>query len=86
MSTSGLPSSLKLLYNDMSKTTEAVTPTRFLSDLRRAFPQFAEMARPSGAMKALGAAYAQQGEYHIPIYSMQLTSDTPKMRRNAGFN
>lgn len=51
----------------MTHTTEAVTPTSFLSDLRRAFPQFAELSRTGGAMKAFGGAYAQQGNLFIVV-------------------
>ena len=58
----GLAGSLKNLYASMGKTTESVTPTGFLTALRQAFPQFAEVARGGGAMKSFGTAYAQQGE------------------------
>ena len=64
-SPSDLAASLKGLYTDMGKTTDSVTPGRFLNTLRQAFPQFAEMSRQGGGMmKALGggAMYAQQGE------------------------
>ncbi len=57
----GLPGALNGLYTSMSKTTEAVTPMSFLTSLRQAFPQFAEMARSSGGMKGLTGGYAQQG-------------------------
>lgn len=60
-SPTGIPTQLKQLFGGMTHTTEAVTPSSFLSDLRRAFPQFAEMSRATGAMKAFGGAYAQQG-------------------------
>jgi ubiquitin carboxyl-terminal hydrolase 14 len=56
---SGLPGSLKQLYTEMSKTTEEVTPILFLSALRQAFPQFAEIARGQGGAKG---GYAQQGD------------------------
>ncbi|KAJ3559695.1 hypothetical protein NM688_g182 [Phlebia brevispora] len=60
--TGGIAGSLKDLYNNMSKTTEAFTPATFLTNLRRAFPQFAELSRPSGGgMKGLmSGGYAQQ--------------------------
>ena len=58
---------LRNLYNQMSTTTESVTPAVFLAALRHAFPQFAEMSRASG-MKALigGGGYAQQGASSLP--------------------
>lgn len=54
----GLAGSLRALYSDMSKTTDEVTPVRFLSALRQQFPQFAEIARGKGGMQGM---YAQQG-------------------------
>ncbi|CAL1698264.1 unnamed protein product [Somion occarium] len=57
-SVTGLPNQLRLLFNNMSKTTESVTPSSFLLALRQAFPQFAELNR--SGMKGGAAGYAQQ--------------------------
>lgn len=56
----GLPSALRNLYQNMSRTTDAVVPATFLAALRQAFPQFAEVSR-SGGIKGMPAMYAQQG-------------------------
>ncbi|PIL26025.1 hypothetical protein GSI_11779 [Ganoderma sinense ZZ0214-1] len=59
---SGLPTALRSLYSDMASTTDSINPATFLSALRQAFPQFAQMV-PAGAspFKVLaGGAYAQQ--------------------------
>jgi ubiquitin carboxyl-terminal hydrolase 14 len=55
---SGLPGSLRELYDEMSKTTDEVTPMTFLSVLRQTSPQFAEIARGQGGARG----YAQQGD------------------------
>ncbi|OSX58024.1 hypothetical protein POSPLADRAFT_1061110 [Postia placenta MAD-698-R-SB12] len=57
---SGLPSALKSLYTQMSRTTESVVPGGFLASLRQAFPQFAERAQNSKAIGTMLAAYSQQ--------------------------
>lgn len=54
------------LYSTMSKTTEPVTPLTFLSALRLAFPQFAEMSSSGPGGKR---GYAQQGEYPRRVYA-----------------
>lgn len=57
-----LTASLRELYKSMNQTTEPFPPFAFLSILRQIAPQFAEMARPSGAgaMAGMGGGYAQQ--------------------------
>lgn len=57
----GLPSALGNLYTQMSRTTDSVVPSTFLTALRQAFPQFAEQSR-SGKGTGGFAMYAQQGE------------------------
>ncbi|KAH7913651.1 hypothetical protein BJ138DRAFT_1058705 [Hygrophoropsis aurantiaca] len=52
-----LPKSLRDLYSNMSRTSEGVIPTQFLSALRQIVPQFGEMDRSKGGMMA---GYAQQ--------------------------
>ncbi|KAM5537454.1 hypothetical protein V8D89_008973 [Ganoderma adspersum] len=74
---SGLPTALRSLYSDMANTTDSVTPTTFLSALRQAFPQFAEMSR-GGAFKALGgAAYAQQDAEECWVQMTNSLKDVP---------
>ncbi|KZT00260.1 cysteine proteinase [Laetiporus sulphureus 93-53] len=57
---SGLPSALKNLYSQMSRTTDSVVPSTFLAVLRQTFPQFAEQARNSKGLGGMFAMYAQQ--------------------------
>ncbi|KAF8836234.1 cysteine proteinase [Paxillus ammoniavirescens] len=52
-----LPRSLRDLYSNMSRTTESVVPTTFLTVLRQAIPQFGEVDRSRAGMMA---GYAQQ--------------------------
>ncbi|TFK36546.1 hypothetical protein BDQ12DRAFT_633796 [Crucibulum laeve] len=58
-SASQLPSALRDLYHNMSRTTDSITPMGFLQVLRQVNPQFAEMARGSNTMGGM-AGYAQQ--------------------------
>ncbi|KAF9790391.1 hypothetical protein BJ322DRAFT_385416 [Thelephora terrestris] len=58
-STSGLPAHLGQLYNSMSRTPDAYIPQQFLTSLRQAFPQFAELISGGGG-GIRGPAYAQQ--------------------------
>ncbi|KAF9481605.1 ubiquitin carboxyl-terminal hydrolase 6 [Pholiota conissans] len=44
-STTPLPGALRDLYSNMSKTTDSITPVKFLQVLREVNPQFAEMDR-----------------------------------------
>ncbi|EPS98924.1 hypothetical protein FOMPIDRAFT_1024471 [Fomitopsis schrenkii] len=55
----GLPSALGSLYQQMSRTTDSVVPSTFLTALRQAFPQFAEQSRSSKGTGGF-AMYAQQ--------------------------
>lgn len=82
---SGLPSALKSLYTQMSRTTESVVPGGFLASLRQAFPQFAERAQNSKAIGTMLAAYSQQGLCdegccgriaHSPIHRCRRVLDT----------
>ena len=78
----GLPGSLNTLYTEMSKTTSEVNPIMFLTALRQAFPQFAEIARGPGAMKG---GYAQQGEIFFRLVQYNgLTYLHLQTRKNAG--
>ncbi|KAF9221830.1 cysteine proteinase [Gyrodon lividus] len=52
-----LPRALRDLYYNMSRTTESVVPTTFLTVLRQVIPQFGEVDRSKSGMMA---AYAQQ--------------------------
>ena len=59
----GLPRSLKDLYTAMQKTTDPIIPHTFLSALRQAHPQFAELDRRGGKADPFGMGggnYAQQ--------------------------
>ncbi|PPR02299.1 hypothetical protein CVT24_011637 [Panaeolus cyanescens] len=62
-STTPLPGSLRDLYQNMTKTTDSISPMSFLQVLRQVNPQFAEMDRSekTAMAAALGRAmYAQQ--------------------------
>ncbi|KAG7087727.1 hypothetical protein E1B28_013673 [Marasmius oreades] len=61
-SLSGLPASLRGLYDSLTRTTDAVNPTGFLNVLRQVNPQFAERDRSekTGMMAMMGGRYAQQ--------------------------
>ncbi|KAF9528754.1 hypothetical protein CPB83DRAFT_813265 [Crepidotus variabilis] len=62
-STTPLPTALRDLYAQMSKTTDSIVPSRFLGVLREVNPQFAEMDRSerTAAQMFLGKqGYAQQ--------------------------
>ncbi|KAI0791020.1 cysteine proteinase [Abortiporus biennis] len=85
-SSPGLPSSLKNLYTQMSKTTDEVTPTTFLSSLRQAFPQFAEQSRSGGSgLKALmGAGYAQQDAEECWIQLVNSLKEVPGLPGPSG--
>ncbi|KAK7688677.1 hypothetical protein QCA50_008215 [Cerrena zonata] len=76
-SPTGIPTQLKQLFGGMTHTTEPVTPSSFLSDLRRAFPQFAEMSRAGGAMKAFGGIYAQQDAEECWSQILQALKEVP---------
>ncbi|KAH7928034.1 cysteine proteinase [Leucogyrophana mollusca] len=52
-----LPKALRDLYSNMSRTSEGVIPTNFLSALRQVVPQFGEVDRSKAGMMA---GYAQQ--------------------------
>ncbi|KAI0339115.1 cysteine proteinase [Trametopsis cervina] len=70
----GLAGSLRALYSDMSKTTDEVTPVRFLSALRQQFPQFAEIARGKGGMQGM---YAQQDADECWVQMTNALRDLP---------
>ncbi|KAI0726971.1 cysteine proteinase [Fomitopsis betulina] len=55
----GLPAALGSLYQQMSRTTDSVIPSTFLTTLRQAFPQFAEQSRSNKGAGGF-AMYAQQ--------------------------
>ncbi|THG95150.1 hypothetical protein EW026_g6448 [Hermanssonia centrifuga] len=80
----GLPGALNGLYTSMSKTTEAVTPMSFLTSLRQAFPQFAEMARSSGGMKGLTGGYAQQDAEECWTQMTNALKDVPGLPGPSG--
>ncbi|KAI0092342.1 cysteine proteinase [Irpex rosettiformis] len=82
-SSTGLPSSLKALYSEMSRTTDEVTPFAFLSALRQAFPQFAEIARPQSGMKGL---YAQQDAEECWVQLTNALRDVPGLPGPSGSN
>ncbi|GBE86944.1 Ubiquitin carboxyl-terminal hydrolase 6 [Sparassis crispa] len=74
----GVPSSLRALYAEMSRTTESVIPEAFLLTLRDAFPQFAE--RMSGGPKFVGRTivdYAQQDAEECWTQLTQSLRDVP---------
>ncbi|KAF8968863.1 hypothetical protein BDZ97DRAFT_1798491 [Flammula alnicola] len=62
-STTPLPGALRDLYNNMSHTTDSITPLQFLQVLRQVNPQFAEMDRSEKRANDLmmgRQGYAQQ--------------------------
>lgn len=60
----GLPAALGSLYQQMSRTTDSVIPSTFLTTLRQAFPQFAEQSRSNKGAGGF-AMYAQQGRLRV---------------------
>ncbi|KAI0076894.1 cysteine proteinase [Panus rudis PR-1116 ss-1] len=83
-SPTGLAGQLKNLLLQMSRTTEAVTPTGFLSALRQAYPQFAELSR--GGAKGLGAAYAQQDAEECYTQLINSLKEVPGLPGPSGTN
>ncbi|KAL4401718.1 deubiquitinating enzyme [Malassezia pachydermatis] len=64
-----LVASMRDLFSDMSKTTEAVPPLIFLTVLRKLAPQFAETAE--------GGGFAQQDAEEVWVRIMQALSQLP---------
>ncbi|KIM61831.1 hypothetical protein SCLCIDRAFT_1178973 [Scleroderma citrinum Foug A] len=69
-----LPKALRELYNNMSRTTESVVPLTFLTILRQAVPQFAEVDRSKSGMMA---AYAQQDAEECWTQILHALKDVP---------
>ncbi|KAH9922256.1 cysteine proteinase [Fomitopsis serialis] len=72
----GLPSALSGLYQQMSRTTDSVVPSTFLTALRQAFPQFAEQSR-SGKGTGGFAMYAQQDAEECWVQLTNSLRDVP---------